>query len=150
MSPSLVLALLIGIAAAWLFQERFRISPGGWIAPGVLATLVDTPLHLAWAALAILAGWLVARAVERLTLLDPTRREALILVTSLGTAFAFLELTGTGLALDPAQTALLLIAPGLAGIHADRQGLPLTAASLAIVAGLVRLLLVAVWPESSP
>lgn len=150
MSPAVVIAILIGVGASWLFQERFRLSPGGFIAPGVLATLVDTPALLGWAGLALVAGWGVARAMERLTLLDATRRAALIHLTSMATTFAALELTAAGAALDPAQAALLLIAPGLAGVHADRQGLPMTAGGLVLVAASVRLLLIALWPEPQP
>jgi poly-gamma-glutamate biosynthesis protein PgsC/CapC len=133
MTVTVLLSLVLGMALSLLFSERFALSPGGAIAPGVLALYLDDPIIVGTTAVSsILATVLVRGASQHLLLIGQRRVVALLIAL----APIWIGLTpwpedGAGL--------LVLLLPGLIAAWMDKQGVIKTAASLSIVSILARL-----------
>lgn len=137
----LPLSVGVGLAVSLLFTELFGIASAGLVVPGYLALSLNAPGDL----IATVAVGLVTFAVVRVlgTFLVIYGRRRIALMILIGYMVGMLVRHWSGLWVQDFAVIGFII-PGLIAIWMDRQGMFETLASLAIVAVVVRLILILV------
>jgi poly-gamma-glutamate biosynthesis protein PgsC/CapC len=137
-----VLSLGAGLAAALGLAEAFSIAPGGYIVPGYIALNLDRPGRVIATVLVAMATLLVMTVVGRFVLLYGMRRFVLFLLVGflLGIAYSSFVTHRYG---DPME-AIGFVVPGLIAQWMDRQGVPSTLGSMALVGVVARLVVLLV------
>lgn len=137
----LPLSVGIGLAVSLLFTELFGIASAGLVVPGYLALSLQKPGDL----LATLAVGLLTFAIVRVlgTFMIIYGRRRIALMILIGYLLGMLVRHWSGLWIEDFAVIGFVI-PGLIAIWMDRQGMFETLASLAIVAVVVRLILILV------
>ena len=139
------LAIAIGIVFSLVFAELFGFTSAGLVVPGYLALHLNHPGRLAATLLVSLATWAVVRyGLSRLIVLYGRRRVGVTVLVGFvlnGLVDWFLH------AIPPQPVDLRIvgyIVPGLIANEALTQGIIPTMATTLLIAGLVRLVLLAV------
>ncbi|MCB9555904.1 MAG: poly-gamma-glutamate biosynthesis protein PgsC [Deltaproteobacteria bacterium] len=136
----LTVSIGIGLVVSLLSTELFGVASAGLVVPGYLALYVRDPGHIAITVTIALATYAVVRLLSTVVVVYGRRRTALMIL------FGFMlgALTREWLsAWGVLQfSAIGYIIPGLIAIWMDRQGVAQTVASLTIVTGIVRLILI--------
>jgi len=137
------MAIGVGLTINLILTEVFGLAAGGLVVPGYVALYLNQPGRLlATAALALITWALVRYGLERLVVLYGRRRFAVTVLAG----FLLNLLLARVLRLLPPEPldlrAIGFIVPGLIANQALVQGIWPTLAMTALVAGLVRLLLV--------
>jgi poly-gamma-glutamate biosynthesis protein PgsC/CapC len=139
--PELILSIGIGLVVSLLCTELFGIASAGMIVPGYLAIYVTKPTHILLTLAVATATYVVVRLLSTFLIIYGRRRTVIMILIGflLGAATSHWART-----LGLQTTTIGYIIPGLIAIWMDRQSIPQTLASLAIVTGIVRLILVLV------
>jgi gamma-polyglutamate biosynthesis protein CapC len=136
-SLSVVLGLGVGLIASLALAEVLSIAPGGYIVPGYLALNLDHPGRVLATIGIALVTFAVMRVVGRFVILYGMRRFVLYLlvgfVIGIGYAFAVSQHAHTPI------EAIGFLVPGLIASWLDRQGVPVTLGSMAVVVIIARL-----------
>lgn len=137
------LSLALGIALGFLSYELVGLSPGGIVTPGYVALFMDQPVRILGTLLVSVATFLLVRQASRFFILFGRRRFAVVMLAS----FLLRWVWEAGLARSPVDLPELrvigFIVPGLIANDMERQGVLNTAATLLIVASILRLVLLA-------
>lgn len=135
----LALSVGIGLAVSLLCSELFGVASGGLIVPGYMALYIMRPLHIATTLAVALATYGIVRLLSTFLVVYGRRRTALMILV--GYIIGMLVNYWSS-AWGHELTAIGFVIPGLVAVWMDRQTVPQTLASLAIVVVLVRLILV--------
>jgi poly-gamma-glutamate biosynthesis protein PgsC/CapC len=137
------LSLALGIAFGFLSYELVGLSPGGIVTPGYVALFMDQPVRILGTLLVSIATFLLVRQASRFFILFGRRRFAVVMLAS----FLLRWVWEVSLARSPVDLPELrvigFIVPGLIANDMERQGVLNTAATLLIVASILRLVLLA-------
>lgn len=130
----LYVALVLGVILSLLFAERTGIVPAGLVVPGYLALVFDQPFFiLLILGITLLTYFVVTHALSRIMILYGRRKFTAMLVVGIAIKltidffypvipFETLEFRGIG-----------VIVPGIIANTFQRQGIPTTLGSTAIV-----------------
>jgi poly-gamma-glutamate biosynthesis protein PgsC/CapC len=136
-------AIAIGLIAGFLLYEWCGLSPGGFVVPGYVALYLDRPWVLGATVVTCLLAWGIVRGLSRWLVIYGRRRFLLMVLAG----FACQWLVEVGLKTLPGPLpptdVIGFIIPGLIANELDRQGVIPTFAALALLAVVVRLVLVA-------
>lgn len=124
---------IIGLALALIFTSVTGYFPGGIIVPGYLVLFVDQPLRLLGTLAAALLAFLLIRLASGFLILFGKRRFVVLIL--LGALFSLaINLLIPSFWPEAIEFKVIgLVIPGLIANNCDRQGLPVTISSLAIV-----------------
>ena len=131
----------LGVLAAMLYVELTGVSPGGLVVPAYFALYFHAPERLVITVLTALVCMAVVRFLSRYMILYGRRRYFVFLAAGMALKLG-LNLSGFGLG-----SVIGYLVPGMLGRDMEKQGIPLTLASLAIATVLTALggLLLGVW-----
>ncbi|MBK8479724.1 MAG: poly-gamma-glutamate biosynthesis protein PgsC [Proteobacteria bacterium] len=135
----LALSVGIGLAVSLLCSELFGVASGGLIVPGYMALYIMRPLHILTTLAVALATYGIVRLLSTFLVVYGRRRTALMILV--GYIIGMLVNYWSS-AWGHELSAIGYVIPGLVAVWMDRQTVPQTLASLAIVVVLVRLILV--------
>lgn len=135
----LALSVGIGLVVSLLCTELFGVASGGLIVPGYMALHVMRPQHILTTLAVALATYGIVRLLSTFLVVYGRRRSALMILVGyiIGMLVSYWSA-----AWDHEFAAIGFVIPGLVAVWMDRQTVPQTLASLAIVVVLVRLILV--------
>jgi poly-gamma-glutamate biosynthesis protein PgsC/CapC len=122
----------IGLVLTLAFVAATGFYPGGIIVPGYLVLFVDQPLRLAGTLTAALITLGILRLANRWLILFGQRRFVFLILCGASLSMLFPLVFPT---LSPQLIEFRVIGwviPGLIANHLDRQGIPVTLASMAI------------------
>lgn len=131
----------IGLVVSLLFTEIFGVASAGLVVPGYLALYVHDPLQIVATLGVAFCTYAIVRVLATFVVVYGRRRTVLMILVGyvIGMlARQWVDIGGVNF------QAIGFIIPGLIGIWMDRQGVPQTLASIAVVTGFVRLVLVLV------
>ena len=139
---TLAIALGVGLVASLLLAELLAIAPGGYIVPGYLAVTLNHPERVVVTVLISAATMLLMKAVGRFVILYGMRRFVLFLLVgfTLGVAYTAVAAHVS----NDAVEAIGFVVPGLIAQWMDRQGVPSTLGSMAVVGVVARLVVLLV------
>jgi len=137
----LPLSVGVGLAVSLLFTELFGIASSGLVVPGYLALSLHSPGQLIATLAVALITFAIVRVLGTFMIIYGRRRIALMIL--IGYILGMLVQQWSGLWIQDFAVIGFII-PGLISIWMDRQGMFETLASLAIVAVVVRLILILV------
>lgn len=139
------LAIALGIAFNLIFTELFGLTSAGLVVPGYLALYLDQPSRLAATLILSLTTWaLVQHGLCRLIVLYGRRRLGVTVLVGF-LLNALLNWALRGLPPQPLDVRIIgHIVPGLIANEIMSQGIITTLATTLLIAGLVRLLLLAI------
>ena len=139
------LAIAIGIALNLLFTEVFGFTSAGLVVPGYLALYLDQPGRLAATLLLSVATWATVRyGLSRLIVLYGRRRLGMAVLVGF-VLNGLLNLALRELPPQPVDMRIIgYIVPGIIANEALSQGVVPTLATTLLIAGLVRLALLAI------
>lgn len=140
------LAVTIGIVLSLFFVEAFGMAAGGIIVPGYIALQLGEPDRLVGMVLIAFLTYLTLMVIGQFTFLFGRRQMVVALLV--GTIYAILS--HHFLFFNTAKSTLELsavgwVVPGLIGNWSAKQGFVKTMAMLAIIAVLVRLLVIIIY-----
>ena len=135
----LTLSIGLGLAASLLYGELFGLAAGGMVVPGYVALYMNKPVDIGLTLLAALVTFGFLKGVSQVAIVYGRRRTALMIL--FGYLLGMLTRHWLGV-WGQAFATIGFVIPGLIAIWIDRQSVPQTLASLVIVTGLVRLILV--------
>lgn len=135
----LAISIGIGLVIGLLMTEFFGVASGGLIVPGYVALNLTKPYALLATIGVALVTYVLVRALASFMIVYGRRRTALMILV--GYILGMLVQQALGPHIQDFHVIGFII-PGLIAIWMDRQGAPATFASLAVVAVLVRLVLV--------
>lgn len=146
MTPAeiVVLSIAIGIVVSLLFTEVYGLAAGGVVVPGYVALYLHQPYAIILTLGVAVVTFALVRVMSTFIILYGRRRTSLTILLgfALGAWLFRFGLEPASLGIERADlTVIGYIIPGLLAIWFDRQGVIQTAASLAVAATLVRLLL---------
>ena len=135
----LAISVGLGLVVALLCTELFGIASSGMIVPGYIALYMLKPWHLLATLAVALATYAIVKLLSTVLIVHGRRRTALMILI----AYILGMLLGQWFSGWNSEVAVIgLIIPGLIAVWMDRQSVIHTLASLALVAGIVRLVLV--------
>lgn len=137
----LPLSVGVGLAVSLLFTELFGIASAGMVVPGYLALSLHNPGNLVATLAVALLTFAIVRVLGTFMIIYGRRRIALMIL--IGYMLGMLVQQWSGIWIQDFAVIGFII-PGLIAIWMDRQGMFETLASLAIVAVVVRLILILV------
>ena len=139
------LAIAIGIALNLLFTEVGGFTSAGLVVPGYLALYLDQPGRLAATLLLSVATWAAVRyGLSRLIVLYGRRRLGMAVLVGF-VLNGLLNLALRELPPQPVDMRIIgYIVPGIIANEALSQGVVPTLATTLLIAGLVRLALLAI------
>jgi poly-gamma-glutamate biosynthesis protein PgsC/CapC len=135
----LALSVGVGLAVALLCTELFGIASGGLIVPGYIALYIDRPLHIAATIVVALATYFIVQVLSTFLVVYGRRRTALMILIGYILGMAIRNWSGLW---GHEFVAIGFVIPGLIAVWMDRQTVTQTLSSLAIVAIVVRLILI--------
>jgi poly-gamma-glutamate biosynthesis protein PgsC/CapC len=135
----LAISVGIGLVVALLCTELFGIASSGMIVPGYVALYLLKPWHLAATLGVALATYATVRLLSTVLIVHGRRRTALMIL--IGYILGMLVGQWTTVWTDEVAVIGFIIL-GLIAVWIDRQTVVQTLASLALVSGIVRLVLV--------
>ena len=139
------LAIAIGIVSNLIFTELFGFTSAGLVVPGYLALYIDHPGRLAAPLLLSLTTWATERyGLSRLIVLYGRRRLGVTVLVGF-VLNGVLNLALRELPPQPVDLRIIgHIVPGIIANEALSQGVISTMATTLLIAGLVRLALLAI------
>lgn len=137
----LALSVGIGLAVSLLCTELFGVGSAGLVVPGYLALYLMHPGHVLVTLAVALATFGIVRLLSTVLVVYGRRRTALMIL--IGYILGMLTRQWSG-GWGDEFAAIGFIIPGLIAIWMDRQTVAQTLASLVIVTGVVRLILILV------
>ncbi|GAB4115575.1 MAG: poly-gamma-glutamate biosynthesis protein PgsC [Candidatus Caldatribacteriota bacterium] len=131
----------IGIIVSFIFYEIVGLSPGGIVVPGYIALFLDKPASLLVTLIATLLTYFIVTQLANYIILYGRRRFLLMVLTGFLLKWLIedliINLPLSGIELQ----SIGYIIPGLIANEMKRQGILPTLGCLAIVAIMVRLIL---------
>ncbi len=140
----LALSVGIGLIVGIICSEGLGMASSGLIVPGYLALYLLEPLRLAATLAVAFATYGIVRVVATFVILHGRRRSVLMILG--GYIFGMLLTQWSGVFWEQFDTIGFII-PGLVAMWMDKQGIPETLSSVAVVTILVRLVLVLIGAE---
>jgi poly-gamma-glutamate biosynthesis protein PgsC/CapC len=129
----------IGLVVDLLCTELFGIASSGMIVPGYIALHLFKPWHLAATLAVALATYAIVKLLSTVLIVHGRRRTALMILIG----YILGMLMGQWFSVwNEELTVIGFVIPGLIAVWMDRQTVVQTLASLALVSGIVRLVLV--------
>lgn len=132
-------SLALGMGMGLIYYEVLGFSPGGMIAPGYLAMLINQPTRVVATLMVSLLTWLLVRNLSQVVILYGRRR--FVLTILVGFLISRLVEAAPWTGGYGEIRAIGYIVPGLIANDIENQGFLPTLASLLAVAAIVRLVL---------
>ena len=144
-------AIGIGLIVSLFLTEVVGFAAGGFVVPGYIALLLDSPLRLLGTVLAAVATYACVRLSGRFLLIYG--RRSLVFAVLLGFVFGYLTsripVVGV-ISVEGALTAIGYIIPGLIAYWMVRQGIVRTLSAMLVAAVIVRFALIIIHGGSLP
>jgi poly-gamma-glutamate biosynthesis protein PgsC/CapC len=140
----LALSVGIGLIVGIICSEGLGMASSGLIVPGYMALHMLTPMRILATLLVAGAAYALVRVGATFVILHGRRRSVMMILVGYILGMSLTQ--WTGVFAEDFDTIGFII-PGLIAMWMDKQGIPHTLSSLAVVTTMVRLVLVIIGAE---